>query len=591
MVVLSWLQSQPSRWRTFVANRVADITRVLNNDRWRHVQSADNAADIATRGIRASDLADFEVWWTGPQWLKKDLEFIGCDIPKTELELKSTFHTILQEDHPIWERFSDITRMKRVLAYCRRMSKKEGTGTRYKYLTTDELERVLVECIKYYQNLVYGKEVEDLKKTGNVKPRSSLITLSPFLDENEVIRVGGRLQNASIADTTKHPIVIPSNQHITKLLINEAHNKTLHGGIQLMMTYVRTKYWVISLKSAVKKCIRICKTCIIHKAKTKNQFMGQLPAMRVNSHRPFLNSGVDYAGPIMMRTSKGRGHHATKGYVCLFVCMATRAIHLEAVTDLTSQAFIAAFRRFVARRGHCSHLWSDNGTNFIGAAKELRDLFQRGTDNLAKEVAELLANDGTTAHFIPPRMPSYGGLWEAGVQSAKRHLARVSKDTKLTYEEMSTLLTQIEACLNSRPLCQIDNTIETPLTPDHFLVGEPLISVPDLNYQHHKINVLTRWQLIQKMTQDFWHKWQTEYLNTLQQRYKWQVTVPSPAVGDIVIVKDENLPPTKWLLGKIKQLHPGADNLVRVITIQCKGNNELKRPLSKVILLPKETDE
>ncbi|XP_048486334.1 uncharacterized protein LOC125490598 [Plutella xylostella] len=287
--------------------------------------------------------------------------------------------------------------------------------------------------------------------------------------------------------------------------------------------------------------------------------------------------------------SKGRGQKTMKAYICLFVCMATRAIHLEAVTDLTAQGFMNAYRRFVARRGHCAHLWSDNGTNFVGSAKELKVLFEEGKANMSTQVAELLANDGTTWHFIPPRMPNYGGLWEAGVQSAKRHLTRVNGDTKLTYEEMATLLAQIEACLNSRPLCQLDNTLDTltPLTPGHFLIGEPLmITVPDMNYEDKNVNLLTRWQLIQRMTQDFWRRWQNEYLNTLQQRYKWQERVPAPRIGDIVVIKQDDLPPTKWLLGFIKNVHPGADNLVRVVTVQCKGQTEVKRPLSKLILLP-----
>lgn len=587
MVVMSWLQSQPSRWRTFVANRVADITRILDNDRWRFVQSTDNPADIATRGVKASDLASFDLWWSGPEWLKhKNVDTHTYEIPQTELELKaSSFHTNV-EDKPIWEYFSSISRMKRILAYCRRFRKQEGE-TREKYLTVNELDKVLELCIKYYQGLVYQKDIEDLQTDGNVKKRSSLISLAPFLDKNGIIRVGGRLENAEIADITKHPIVIPCNQHLTKLIVQEAHLRTLHGGIQAMMAYVRTRYWVIGLKSVVRKCIHNCKTCILDKAKVKFQFMGQLPAVRVNQYRPFMNSGVDYAGPVLMRTSKGRGHHATKGYICLFVCMATRAIHLEAVTDLTTQAFIAAFRRFVARRGHCSNLWSDNGTNFVGAAKELKEMFRKGKNNIAKEAAELLANDNTTWHFIPPRMPTCGGLWEAGVQSAKRHLFRINKDMKLTYEEISTLLAQIEACLNSRPLYQMDNTI-MPLTPGHFLVGEPLISVPDTNYECQPVSLLTRWQVIQKMTQDFWHRWRSEYLNTLQQRYKWQVKVPEPAIGDVVIIKEDNLPPTKWLLGRVKQIHPGKDNLVRVVTVQTAGNNELKRPLYKLIPLPKE---
>lgn len=589
MVVLAWLQSQPSRWRTFVANRVAEITRVLDNDKWRHVQSADNPADIATRGVKASNLASQDLWWTGPEWLRnEESKFTRQNIPETKIELKEVFHNKIQEseEEVIWERFSNITRMKRVLAYARRMLK--TTEKKETYLNYNEMETILNACIKYYQTLVYEEEINDMnKKEGSeVKKRSSLITLSPFLDKNGLIRVGGRLENACLPYSFKHPILIPSNQHITKLIINEAHLKTMHGGIQQTINYVRTRYWVINLKAAVKKCIHNCKTCTIHKAKTRNQLMGQLPAVRINPHRAFLNSGVDYAGPILIRTSKGRGHQAAKGYICLFICMSTRAIHLEAVTDLTTEAFIAAYRRFVARRGRCLHLWSDNGTNFVGAAKELKTLLWKSND-----IGEVLANEGTTWHFIPPRMPNCGGLWEAGVRSVKRHLARVNKDTKLTYEEMSTLLAQIEACLNSRPLYRIDDATEMALTPAHFLIGEPIVGVPDINYEHKKVTLLTRWQLIQRLTQDFWRKWQSEYLHSLQQRYKWQKPIRSPAIGDLVVIKEEDLPPTKWLLGKIKLLHPGADNLTRVVTIQCKGNHELKRPLSKIILMPTEATE
>lgn len=598
MVVLSWLQSQPNKWHTFVANRVADILRVLDNSRWRHIKSNENPADVATRGLKACDIERHDLWWTGPGWLKsKKIDQSRCDIPPTELEMKKSFHTYTAEDkenkeRPIWERFSSISRMKRVLAYCRRFCNAKDKRSLENYITQEEMEGILQSCIKYYQDLVYRKDIEAIKKEGRVKKRSTLASLSPFLDKNGVMKVEGRLQKADALESFKHPIIIPQNVHLAKLLIKEAHTKTLHGGIQAMMVYIRSKYWVIGLKSAVRKFIRTCKVCIIDKAKVKTQKMGQLPAVRVNQHRAFLNSGVDYAGPVYIRTSKGRGHHATKGYICLFVCMATRAIHLEAVTDLTSQAFIAAFRRFVARRGSCAHLWSDNGTNFVGAAKELKHLFEKGKDNMAREIAELLANDGTTWHFIPPKMPNYGGLWEAGVQSAKRHLTRVNGAAKLTYEEMATLLAQIEACLNSRPLCQLDHTTETlnPLTPGHFLVGEALISVPDIHYKNKNINLLTRWQMIQKMTQDFWGRWQSEYLNTMQQRYKWQDSVPSPNVGNVVVIKEDDLPPTKWLLGRVKIVHPGADNLVRVVTVQCKGNHEMKRPLSKLILLPNEPE-
>ncbi|XP_045497496.1 uncharacterized protein LOC123695635 [Colias croceus] len=586
MVVLSWLQSHPSKWKTFVANRVADVLRVVDCCRWNHIRSAENPADIASRGIKACELKSANLWWNGPEWLKdkSNANTTKTDIPETDLELKS-LHNTKEDDFeiPIWERFSSLSRMKRVLSYCRRFLRPKEECQKERYIQVEEMEEVLKMCIKYYQGLIYKKDLDDIEKEGRVKPRSTLVKLSPFLDKNGIMKVGGRLQKANIEESTKHPIIIPQKVHLAKLIIQDAHVRTLHGGIQLMMSFIRTRFWIVNLKAAVRQCIRTCKTCIIDKAKIRTQKMGELPAMRVNQNRAFLNSGVDYAGPIYLKTSRGRGHHCTKGYICLFVCMSTRAIHLEAVTDLTAQAFIAAFRRFVARRGHCENLWSDNGTNFVGAAKELRELFDKGQANITSEVAAILANDGTTWHFIPPRMPNYGGLWEAGVQSTKRHLIRVNKDTKLTYEEMSTLLAQVEACLNSRPLCQLDETIDTltPLTPGHFLIGEPLIGVPDIHYKQADAGLLTRWRCIQKMTQDFWHRWRSEYLNTLQQRSKWYTNIQSPNIGDVVVIKEEDLPPTKWLLGCVKEVHPGSDGLVRIVTVRCKGSKELKRPLSK----------
>lgn len=597
MVVLSWLQSQPSRWQVFVGNRVSDITQQIDNDRWRHVVSADNPADLASRGVKASELAITRQWWTGPQWLKiKDSEFARITtIPNTDLEAKKYFHAnhaVIQES-PIWERFSSLNKMKRVLAYCKRFLDYKNKNKREDILTVEEMNEIEETCIKYYQNLVYTEEIEDLKNNGKIKKRSPIISLTPYLDQYGLLRVGGRLHKADLPEDAKHPIIVPGKQHVTKLIVNEAHAKTFHGTILQTMTYIRSKYWIIGLRTAVKNVARQCTACIKHKATTKQQLMGQLPTARVTPHRAFYNSGVDYAGPVYMRTSKGRGHTSTKGYICLFVCMCTRAIHLEAVTDLTAQAFIAAFRRFVARRGHCAHLWSDNGTCFVGADKELRILFKKSTNSIVKEIADQLANDGTTWHFIPPRAPNFGGLWEAAVRGAKRHLIRVNGSTRLTYEEMATMLAQVEACLNSRPLCQLDETVDTlnPLTPGHFLIGEPIISIPDNRYNQISTSQLSRWQLIQKQTQDFWRRWQVEYLNTLQQRHKWQDVVSSPCVGDLVIIKDEDLPPAKWLLGRIKALHPGSDNLVRVVSVQCKGDNILKRPLSKLILLPKNPDE
>lgn len=337
----------------------------------------------------------------------------------------------------------------------------------------------------------------------------------------------------------------------------------------------------------VKTHVRQCVTCARYRANSPNQLMGQLPASRVTPSRAFLHCGVDFAGPISIRVSKGRGNKSYKGYICLFVCMATKAIHLEAVSDLTSQSFIAAFKRLVARRGHVSDMWSDNGTNFVGAAKELCKLVTAETSSVAMEIKEWLNNQSVTWHFIPPHAPNFGGLWEAGVKSTKFHLKRIIGDSTLTFEEMSTLLAQIEACLNSRPLTMLsnDHNDPTPLTPAHFLVGEPLVIVAEHNYEQCNLSNLRRWQLVQRMTQDFWRRWSHEYLLDCMQRYKWTKITPEPKIGDVVLIKDDNLPPARWLMGKIVNKHPGSDNITRVVTFKC-NDSLIKRPTSKLCILP-----
>lgn len=418
--------------------------------------------------------------------------------------------------------------------------------------------------------------------------RSKLRTLCPILDENGILRVGGRIDKSQVRYDTKHPIVLPAKSHLTKLIVSEAHLRTLHGGPQAMLCYLKTKYWILRAKELVKGHYRSCVKCLRYSKSKTDQLMGQIPEVRLKPTRPFKSSGCDYMGPINLKFSTGRGAKTYKGYVCLFICMSTRAIHLEVVTDLSSKAFIAAFRRFTARRGHCQDLFSDNGTNFVGANRQLREMFDRAKSSLPREVEYLLSLEQTTWHFIPPHAPNFGGLWEAGVRSVKTHLYKVIGDSTLTYEELSTVLTQVEACLNSRPITVMSDDPNEPqaLTPGHFLVGEPLINIPDEDNSNHNIVGLDRWRLTQKIVNNFWKRWYKEYLVNLNQRHKWNVKTSEPEVGDVVILKDDGIPPAKWIIGKIIKKYYGPDNISRVVLIKCK-KGELKRPISKLCFLPK----
>ncbi|XP_022824802.1 uncharacterized protein LOC111355253 [Spodoptera litura] len=585
-IVLAWLNCHPNKWKTFVANRVSEILCISEPQQWNHVQSKSNPADCASRGLYASDFLNFKLWLEGPRFLK-DTNIIYSKHKAASTDVEAIKVHVVSEDNFIWDKYSSLTRLVRIVAYLRRpleLRKPKPERNNHTFITAEELKLALETCIKICQDRNFEEVILDLKKE---KPkRKEFKSLNLYLDSVNILRVGGRLERSGLARDCKNPILIPSNSHFTNLLIADAHDRNLHGGPQVMLNYLSTKYYIQGAKRLVTACVRKCVTCLRYTASTKPQLMGQLPPARVTPNRPFKSSGVDFAGPINLRTSKGRGHHAYKGYICLFVCMATKAVHIEAVSDLTTNGFLAAFRRFVARRGHCTDMWSDNGTNFQGACRELDTLLRSENSKLAKDIAASLAGEGTTWHFIPPHAPNFGGLWESGIKSCKRHLNRVIGSSTLTFEEMATLLSQVEACLNSRPLYRLtDSNKFDALTPGHFLVGEPITSAPDRNYEDANISSLKRWHLVQQMTQHFWRRWSSEYLTTLFHRYKWSTQNPEPNIGDVVLIKEDNLPPCRWLLGRVVEKHPGLDNLTRVVTIRSNGSM-LKRPTSKLCVLP-----
>lgn len=295
--------------------------------------------------------------------------------------------------------------------------------------------------------------------------------------------------------------------------------------------------------------------------------------------------------------STRRNAITTKCYVSLFVCLTTKAVHLELAHDLSTQAFIAALNRFVSRRGIPSHMYSDRGTNFIGTEKELPRLWYNTESQESQKILSVLADNKITWHFNPARASHFGGLWEAGVKSMKTHLHRVLRHTKLNYEDFNTLIIQIEACMNSRPLCQLSEDPDdlTVLTPGHFLIGQAPTTLPYPDVRDYPMNRLSRYQFIQKLHQSFWEQWSHEYLARLQQRPKWKHQHANLKVGQIVVIKEDDLPPTKWILGRIVKTFPGQDGLVRSALVQCKGDPSTKtkpivvsRPIHKLCLLPIE---
>ncbi|XP_071578007.1 uncharacterized protein [Temnothorax nylanderi] len=325
---------------------------------------------------------------------------------------------------------------------------------------------------------------------------------------------------------------------------------------------------------------------IIRRGIRAHQLMGQLPLSRVTPSRPFAHTGVDYAGPLTIKTWKGRGAKTYKGWICVFVCFSTSAIHLEVVSDYSSEGFIAAFRRFAARREIAQTMYSDCGTTFIGADAALKKMFVQGAQE-HQRIAQVLQLDGTRWEFNPPGAPHMGSKWEAVVKSVKFHLRRTIGETLLTTEELTTLLTQIEAILNSRPLEPLSDDPEdvSALTPDHFLIGGPLTTIPEPSLIDLATSRLSRWQLIQQHVQHFWAQWLAHYLQRQQAISKWHHPNNNIKVGSIVLLTDERSPPCKWPLARVTALHPGKDGLTRVVTLKT-ATTTLTRPIAMLAILP-----
>lgn len=593
-IVLAWLKGHASRWKTFVANRVSKIQSNLHSIQWRHIQSLQNPADCASRGITPFDLKNHNLWWHGPIWLRQNkslwpasTDFAKCETNVEEKVIANISTTI---NCNIIERFSSLNRLVRSVAYLFRFINNAKSQINERYfgpLTTTELKSARIACVKFVQGLSYQAEINDLRLRKSVQRKSKIISLNPFLDKNGVLRVSGRLVHSNLGFDEKHPIVLPKVNKFTDLVINAAHIEMMHGGAQLTLNHIRRKYWIVDGRNKVRLFIGRCVTCYRNAPKISSQLMGDLPGTRVNPSRPFMHTGVDYAGPIVLRMYKGRCNKTYKAYIAVFICFATKAVHLELVTEQSSQAFITAFLRFTARRGICSDLYSDQGTNFVGAKTILRNNLFIATRQQANEIALSLSQHGTQWHFNPPGAPHHGGLWEAAVKSTKYHLKRCIGQTTLTYEEMSTLLCQVEACLNSRPLCRLTNDPDDVdvLTPGHFLIGGPLRSVPEPNLLEKNVNRLQRYQLVQHMYQSYWRRWSSEYLNVLQQRVKWRTEQPNIKIDDIVLLRDDRYPPAQWPLGRIIKVFPDAKGHVRVVSVKTR-DSIFNRPITKVCSLP-----
>ncbi|XP_041451889.1 uncharacterized protein LOC121405315 [Drosophila obscura] len=314
------------------------------------------------------------------------------------------------------------------------------------------------------------------------------------------MRACGRVQaSASMSYNERHPILLPPACLLIRLLVRFTHHISLHGGNQLVIRLIRATYWIPRLRHVVRAVIHSCKVCVLHRKRLQTQLMGDFPASRVTFSRPFIYTGVKFAGPFDVKSFTGRACRISKGYVCVFVYFSTKAIHLEATSDLSTDTFLAAFARFVARRGCPHEVQSDNERNFVGASRSLAvDLLEA----LRTRTSAVYSQQGLSWRFIPPGAPHMGGLWEAGVKSFKALFQRSMCTSKYTLEEFATLLSKIEACLNSRPISPMSEDPTDPLAlrncAQEWRLGRVQNAYPGADDKVRVVDLLTARGLIKR---------------------------------------------------------------------------------------------
>lgn len=619
---LYWIRNDPHKLKVYVAHRVTAIQQNTEIKHWRYVNTKDNPADLVSRGVKPSDLVENQLWLCGPEWLSKpEDEWPAEKFPmkmSEEIEEEWRVHLVSEFKDPLsLEKYNEegtpervsileysdtMEKALRILAYVIRYLNAKRNGykppqkiTRRNAMiihppTEEEKEWAMQYYLRKSQQAFFNAEYTALVKGKCISEKSKLIALNPRLDSHGVMRVGGRLEKSALETERKHPAIVPKGSRLAYLLMEQAHRKNLHGGVQIATHYIRRRYWIPQLRDELKQFTRNCMECVRNKPATQEQLMGDLPADRVTPGRAFEATGVDYAGPFHLKYVDKDCNEIVRvnAWAAVFVCMKTRAVHLDLVNDLTSSSFVACFERFVARRGHCYKMFSDNGTSFVGAEKEIARAYREWqTDG----TVDRLANKGTQWTFMTPAAPHQGGIYEAAVKSMKHHLKRVVGPRVCEYVQFTTLLCGIEAILNSRPLTPQNDSAEDAndfeaLTPGHFLIGEPFVAPPpfrcvnDSNLEGRRL-----WNEREKMLKQIWDRWVNEYLQTFLERKKWRRALENLKPGMLVIIKDENLAPMQWKLARITEIILGADGLARNAIVRT-ATGLLKRPIQKLCVMP-----
>ncbi|XP_055599282.1 uncharacterized protein LOC129748642 [Uranotaenia lowii] len=587
---LSWINGDPRKYHRFVSFRVTEILELTSRADWRWVPSKENPADEATKWGSGPHFNKDSIWYTGPTFLKyPEHQWPSQKIVETVADELRPSHThrqvLLPEADFDAYRFSNWNRLLRTAAYCHRiLSKKSKTGRSLEVITQNELKKAELTLFKQAQWQTYPDEMIILTRNRvnshgrSMLPSSSkLYQLTPTLDENGVLRIDGRIGNAPKASRDlKCPIILPKSHRITFLLVDSYHRQFRHGNNETVVNEIRQRFHISSLRSFVKEVARKCQHCKIYKARPYVPRMAPLPIARLSSYiRPFTYVGVDYFGPLQVKV----GRSNVKRWIALFTCLTVRAVHLEAVYSLTTEACVMAIRRFIGRRGAPVEFHSDNGTNFQGAERLLREQINAGLEHT-------FTNTNTCWHFIPPAAPHMGGAWERMVRSIKTAMFQ-SYNENLDDEKLATMLVEAESIVNCRPLTYLplQSAELEALTPNHLLLGSSNgVHQPEIKGPYDSKLLSHSWDKLQNNLNSFWKRWTREYLPTLTKRTKWFGEIKNIKEGELVIIVEDTRR-NGWTRGRVMELIPSSDGRVRQAVVQLPSGMLCRRSVSRLAVL------
>ena len=600
MITLHWVRSSAHKWKPFVQNRVTEIQNLTNPESWSHINGKNNPADLPTRGQSVDNLIQSQLWWNGPAASltaettdTTDTTEEDCTAEDANAELRTKFAVAVQftstdPAEPLLDldKYSRLRTVFRLTAWVKRfVNNARSSQKTHGELTAEELTAAEMYWVKVTQEQGFSQELSLLKSGKELDKDSKIKDLKPFLDENSLISVGGRLQQSEFSFREQHPWVLPPKHRYTELLVQNYHEKVMHSGVRDTLVQIRESYWILRSRQLVKQIVARCHICKRLKVKPAQQVTAPLPRDRITESPPFEVMGIDFAGPLYVKSDT----QTKKAYIALFTCAVTRAVHLELVSDMSTENFLLALKRCIARRGLCKVIYSDNAKTFKRADQDLKELWKSFKE---PELTAFFTEKGISWKFIAERAAWWGGFWERLVRSVKTCLKTVLGKASLNFEELTTTLTEVEAVLNSRPLSYVHNDADepTPLTPAHFLVGKRLTSLPPKTMipetqsaNLSRENMGRRWKYRQRLLNTFWTRWRKDYLLDLKSAHKCDTPKPTELkVGDVVLIGEDKMPRQTWKTGRIQELFPGRDGLTRSCTVRTPTGTLLRRPVQLI---------